>query len=188
MWVQCVTADVEEAIGRAADEREREAIRRRAGKSGQMHTLVPDEYYLVYALHMKPECTDFVVGGLDRSMSSAPCPEEYFRVIDGRLSKYWRFQQGEKTRFLGISGWDFSFFSALIDSEPAANERFTCYARAMTYEYAHPEVDEPVDVLRDNWVWCPDCMESWQIFSRQEMVMCPGCRTHWLNPFADSFR
>ncbi len=53
-----------------------------------MHMLVTDEYYLVYAILMEPECTDFVVGGLDRSMWSVPYSAEYFRVIDERLSKY----------------------------------------------------------------------------------------------------
>ena len=185
MWVQCITTEPETAAEGVTEPKAKAHILRKAGSGSNVQGIDCGTFYVVVAVHARPWVSDFVVMPLDGPLVSVPYPSQFFDVADGRLSRYWRYEidQRSDTHFLAIPGWDFQFFEALVDGEESADKRFQGYALAMSYEFAHPEITDPVRRLTEGWVMCPNCTESWRVVSDQEMLLCSDCRMHWLNPW-----
>ena len=37
------------------------------------------------------------------------------------------------------------------------------------------EIPTTVQVLDENWLMCPDCVDAWVSVSKEDMVICPKC-------------
>src|SRR4029077_15786404 len=72
-------------------------------------------------------------------------PSPLFRVVDGRLSKYWRFRysrSGEKERVvIAFHEWvdDEYYYDKLTDGDKKAVDLFLKYKRLMDKEFESPD-------------------------------------------------
>ena len=151
--------------------------------------------YVVYAMdHVAGRCLDLLVdpGGV------LSAPAEMFRLVDGRMSRYWVYSQ-ERIPRLGLatdvtlSLWGYpeyvesnDYRMGLIDGREEDLKVFRAYRDAMDLEFPAPAVEVAAVAIDEQWIQCPSCSDAWESVSRDGMVKCPSCSAVVLNPrYAD---
>lgn len=117
-------------------------------------------------------------------------PSPAFEIVDGRLSRYWIFSThvGRDTAHTR-SIWTFpewaneeSFYEALTDAEERETKIFKRYKELMDLEFPNPSITLSAEILDDQWLLCPTCIDAWESTSKDGMVICPKCKQMMHNP------
>jgi hypothetical protein len=147
--------------------------------------------YTVYGMtHLEGRCVEF---DLDPEIPRV-APGHLFRILDGRMSRWWMFQQRLIKRFGELrdvmqSVWGYKEYVqsdehriALIERQPAAVALFRSYRAAMDLEFPNPTITATPKRLEGDWFQCAMCLEAWATRSTYGMLRCPACRAVQQNP------
>lgn len=116
-------------------------------------------------------------------------PSSLFDVVDGRLSRHWRYsdQGGEravKRPRIAFPEWacDPDFYARLTDWEEKEIAIFKQYKELMDLEFEDLSITEFADQEND-WLLCRNCWEAWESTNHEDaLVRCPKCATILKNP------
>jgi hypothetical protein len=155
--------------------------------------LIIDKEYNVYALTLFLNYVWYYICDEDYVYYPVWNPSPLFEVADGRLSKYWKYNffratsrwPKNKTIF-SFEEWaanPYQYYDNLTNEEEAEVAIFKRYKNLIDLEYPDSSIKKKATHLRNNWVMCPACDESWEESSRNGMVKCPKCGEYLHNPF-----
>lgn len=156
-------------------------------------TLFPvtvDKTYVIYAMTLRRGGVWYYIiddRGLDYPVWY---PAPLFRVVDGRVSRYWTFgfhdaggRDGDAIfAFPSWSNDPFSFYDALSEGETTARDTFRRYAELLDSEFADTASTPTASDVGDGWLQCAKCNEAWRTSAGGEQVRCPSCGLVQLNP------
>lgn len=117
-------------------------------------------------------------------------PAPLFRLVDGRLSRYWVFgfhevgaRDGDAVfAFPEWASDPFGFYNALSDGEAKARETFRRYRDLMELELTENAAETAARDIGDGWLQCAKCNDAWQTTAIGERVRCPHCGLIQQNP------
>lgn len=149
--------------------------------------------YNVYAITLFRGYVWYYICDEDYSYYPVWNPSPLFEVVDGKLSKFWRFNFikehphyiGSETIF-AFEEWandPYSYYDKLTDGDEAEVSIFKRYKNLMDVEFPVISNEKRAKDIGDNWVMCPDCDETWQASSENGMLWCPKCNAFLHNPY-----
>jgi hypothetical protein len=115
-------------------------------------------------------------------------PFNIFKVIDGRLSRYWIFglvKDTEQSMELMFPEWvnEDKFANNLVDGEEREVQIFKAYKEAMDLEFPDSSISEIAQVGDNEWLICPICIDAWMNRDNKDaLVKCPKCLKILNNP------
>ncbi len=148
------------------------------------------QHYTVYAMVL---CDNYMWYFLNETVNvyhPSAFPSPLFTVVNGCLSKYWRFsfEQGRskdtQSVWIAYPEWinDPYHYESLFEKEEDDVKIFQAYKAKMDIEFPDPTVKLSASILDDNWLMCPICIDGWESRSTDGMVICPKCHTVMHNP------
>ena len=195
MLVQCVTNSIHQVAPRDPLGQD---WRQWFGSSSDLLSLRAGALYTVYAVRMdvNHHARYFIADENYDSQVPLSYPMSYasffFDVIDARVSSCWTLgipSKNSKSKcdselLLTFKEWvgDESFYESLVDGSAREVNIFEQYKAFMDMEYPSPSVTEKAELIEDNWLMCPKCLEAWQSDVILGMVDCPQCSSVLLNP------
>lgn len=154
-----------------------------------------DKTYTVYALTIFRGCVWYYICDEDYVYYPIWNPAPLFEVIDGRMSKHWKYnfiQATTQTRFVNsevifaFAEWSnnpFEYYDKLTDREEKEVSLFEFYKNLLDVEFPDLSNTKKATDLGENWVMCPDCDETWEVLVKSGMLKCPKCNALLHNPF-----
>lgn len=121
-------------------------------------------------------------------------PSPLFEVVDGRISKYWKYnfvRLNSQIRFarpitiFAFTEWaidPYEYYYKLTDGDEKEVAIFEHYRGLMDLEFPIISISKKAEDLGRNWVMCPDCDETWEASSENGMLKCPKCLALIHNP------
>jgi hypothetical protein len=120
-------------------------------------------------------------------------PSPLFEVVDGRLSKYWRYNfikgnlpVAKSRSIFAFEEWaknPYRYYDNLTNGNESEVAIFKRYKDLMDLEFPCPSITKKASILKESWVMCPNCDESWEELSKDGMLRCPKCKEFLQNPF-----
>jgi hypothetical protein len=154
-------------------------------KSGISSELWKGNHYDVNCISIVKGRVSFYISQESDSVPSS-YPHQFFKIVDSRISQYCGMYKKSKKGQLLITFKEWalenSFYSNLIDREPRELEIFRTYKRLMLLEFPDPKLKIQGQILKDNWVMCPECNEAWEVFDNSGILICPKCSKYQNNP------
>jgi hypothetical protein len=158
-------------------------------QDGEVPHLDIGNFYEVYAICIRNKYPWFYICDEGYSFPlSFPLP--FFEIIDNRLSKYWTM--GYNCSYIKNTGDDIDilfafkewthnkyFYEKLLNGK--GKEIFLKYKSLMDVEFPDSNLRQ-AEVLKDNWIMCPECNESWEEFKNDGILRCPKCLKQINNP------
>lgn len=117
-------------------------------------------------------------------------PSPLFKVTDERISRYWvyghtpRTSQATEQVLFAFPEWvnDPYFYDQLTEGIDKYKEIFAKYKKLMDLEFPDTSIQREANLLKNNWVMCPNCDESWEVTNQNRMLKCPNCHKIMHNP------
>jgi hypothetical protein len=153
-----------------------------------------NQHYVVYAIEFSNDASFvFILENDDMSFPTL-FPLFFFQVVDIRLSKFacygqiheYQTEMSNIVPLISFKEWagDSNFWEKLIDGD--CRNIFLKYKKLMDFEFYNPNLlDEDVqflEVLENNWVMCPICVDGFEVKTDDEMIECPQCCKIYVNP------
>lgn len=191
MLVRCVSNKLESVDPRSAFGRE---LQQSVKTDGCSLDVTVGTFYTVYAIAIRNSypwyfIADDLYARLGYPLSYAAA---FFVETDVRVSSCWTIGfRGPKSKIKGMSEvlftfkeWasDEVFFERLIDRNEDDVVLFQKYKNFMDMEYPLSYVTCTAELVEDNWLMCPKCVDAWESDSILGMVRCPKCSKMLLNP------
>lgn len=162
-------------------------------KGNEVFALTIDREYLVYGMTVIDGIVWYYVCEDDFVYYPSLVPSPFFKVLDNRLSRHWKFfihTQIRNEQFYYFNDWVFQewgdnieFHHLLIERDKQALEIFNTYKIKMDLEFPHPIISETAGIADRDWLMCPKCIDAWQWPSDLDaQVICPSCGTVYKNP------
>ena len=190
MLVRCVSNNIKSVDSQSAIGRELHQSVRTHG--GALNITVGTSY-TVYAIAIR-NCYPwyFVADDLYECLSYPfAYASAFFVETDVRVSSCWTVGfRGANSKVEGMSEvlftfkeWanDEVFYERLVDGNDDDLELFQKYKDFMDMEYPLSFVTDTAELVEDNWLMCPKCIDAWESDSILGMVRCPKCSTMFLN-------
>jgi hypothetical protein len=118
-------------------------------------------------------------------------PDEFFEIIDNKLSSLWYFKKYKKNPKI-YSDWivwgyyeivnDIDHSDNLMERESKDMQIFYKRKKEMDLEFPDDSIKEKATIVDYNWLMCPICIDAWENTSIFGMVECPKCKTIMHNP------
>lgn len=147
--------------------------------------------YVIYGMgHLTGGCLQLL---FDSCLASS-APAELFKLVDGRMSRYWVYSQERLPRMgsatdVTLSLWGYREYvesndhrMGLVDRREEDLRTFRAYCDAMDLEFPDPAVKAAAVAIDEQWIQCPSCCDAWESVSRDGMAKCPSCSAVVLNP------
>lgn len=158
------------------------------------YQIVKNKNYVVYGMTLFSGYIWYFLFTESETYYPISYPSPLFKVVDGRLSKYWlySFENAEKRESLryiwAFPEWanDPYYYDRLTDGEIDDIKIFQMYKHLMDVEFPNPDVLEKAKILDDEWLLCPNCIDGWKSNTLDGMVICPQCKTIMHNPRYES--
>lgn len=119
-------------------------------------------------------------------------PSLLFDVVDGRLSKSWiYFSLKDKDPYSTYAIFTYPewandpyYYDSLTDGDDNAVKIFKSYQELMDLEFPDDSISKnnTATLVKDNWLICPFCFNSWESFSTSGMLICSLCKKVLHNP------
>jgi len=111
-------------------------------------------------------------------------PASLFLVKNPRLSRYWfgvsraNPPPGSAQFELAFREWaqDSSYYTRLVEGDPAAEELFGRYRSPMELEFPNDHVSDLAQELENGYIMCAACYHVFLSDHLDAMVSCPECR------------
>ena len=193
MFVRCVSnnikcVDPQSAIGRE--------LRQSVRTPGGALDLTVGRTYTVYAIAIRNCYPWYFVADDYYDEWSSSYPQNYaaafFVETDVRVSSCWTVGfrganmkvEGMREVLFTFKEWanDEVFYERLFDGNKNDIQLFQKYKKFMDMEYPLSSVTDTAELVHDNWLMCPKCIDAWESDSVLGMVRCPKCSTTFLNP------
>jgi hypothetical protein len=160
--------------------------------------LIINKYYIVYGMVLVDGYIWYFINDEENTRYPFLNPSPLFEVTNGQLSKYWIYsftQEKLRDQIFTHTLWayfewvnDPYYYDSLSDGNEKEVAIFKKYKSLMDLEFPSPWIDDKAKALDDNWLFCSYCIDAWQSFSTDGMVICPTCnRTmhnpNYINPF-----
>ncbi len=167
--------------------------------------ILPDSFHLTYQ-------KEYVVYGLDYSKEgyinflivddtevSYPkiYPSEFFEITNNRISEYWIGTEEKEFPIKNIKCPNLIsfkeiveneyFFEDILDCKNNTCEIFSKNKELMDNEFPDNNI-KSAEIIDANWVFCGYCDESWEVKSKQGVIVCPKCGKRNNNPFWKYYR
>lgn len=147
-----------------------------------------DKTYIVYAMTIYSGYIWYYI--CDQHYTDYPAwnPSPLFEVIDGRLSKYWIYscvtEENHTKTIWAYHQWvkDPYYYDQLTDGASKEVEIFKYYKNLMDVEFPDPAIKDCAQILDEEWLLCPICIDAWKCRSEDGMVICPNCKKMFHNP------
>ena len=191
MFVRCVSDNIKSVDPQSAIGRE---LHRSVRTHGGELEITVGRTYTVYAIAIR-DCYPWYFIADDRyKWPTYPFPyaAAFFIETDVRVSSCWTVGfcganvkvEGLREVLFTFKEWasDEMFFERLIDGNKRYIEIFRKYKYFMDLEYPLSSVTDTAELVQDNWLMCPKCIDAWESDSVLGMVRCPKCSTTFLNP------
>lgn len=152
--------------------------------------LVIDESYLVYGMILWHTKLWYLIIGEYAEMPEW-MPAELFDVIDHKVSRHWNFSfrhQATENDVECVWGYSelaigISHFDQLLEGDPVAINLFNQYKTLFDIEFENPKFTEYAAQIDNDWIMCPNCIESWKETNRLDYyIICPTCNRFLRNP------
>lgn len=157
------------------------------GQECHRESLVGNKTYCVYGISFGSEGKVILCD----EMSEIPMfyPMSIFSIVDRRVSRVWVL--GDPVERKNAEGINFTsylltfaewasrpfFYDDFVEGRGDSSQVFRRYKQFMDLEFARPEITRSTTNLRDNWVQCTECANSWQVDRSMELAVCPACST-----------
>ncbi|QDV89349.1 hypothetical protein RAS2_04140 [Phycisphaerae bacterium RAS2] len=162
-----------------------QTIQNHSARALRDYGMLAGEFHVVCAMFCYPPQSPTYVLDSTRLLH---VPVELFSVIDGQISRHWRFGCDVKykmRRAESVSFWGYSDFvndndhrAALFDGDPGAEAVFKKYCDLCTLEFRLAHVEHVAAWVNDNRVTCASCGKTWDCeLDINQMVRCPLCTT-----------
>lgn len=189
MKVKCITNLAKDLPQRLIDLKEY--------KNDTVFSVKINKVYIVYAVYI--HCNQIMFGICNENYYYSPrlMPGDLFSVADGTLSKYWIYSKCAEEYIEGSLAiiaypeWANNpfHFRDMVENETEEEKEqvaiFQKYKQLMDLEFPDPQIKEKASPLEGGWLMCPHCIDAWQPFSKDGMVICPNCKNIMHNPFYD---
>lgn len=111
-----------------------------------------------------------------------------FEILDVRISRFWIF--GFLEGYERYPVWMFPewinepyYQDKITDWEEREVKIFQNYRESMDMEFPNPFISEKAQLVNDEWLMCPVCIDAWESKSSVDgMVRCANCRSVLHNP------
>ena len=146
--------------------------------------------YTVYGMILWKRLINYLIFGDDEQFP-AWIPAALFEITDGKLSRHWYCSSnidGLDNTVDFVWGYKelatcFPHFDSLEERNEDALEVFKSRKMAMDLEFADPAVSDTAEILEDDWILCPNCVDAWESQpSLDVLVKCPNCGSVLVNP------
>ena len=152
--------------------------------------LIIEKEYTVYGITLYLGYVWYYLQDEDYTYYPRWNPSPLFDVVDGRISRYWRYGycsgkiRDEVNVIFAFKKWvnDPYYYDGLTDGEKTEVAIFKRYKELMDVEFPDRSISRTASDLADGWVMCPDCDEAWQATSSDGMLRCPKCSVLLHNP------
>lgn len=117
-------------------------------------------------------------------------PSHLFKIIDGKLSKYWIVKEGKDSYDNNaiIVNWGFPelveneyFYNELIEDISENISIFKKYKKLMDFEFPNNNIEIKAEIIDENWIMCPKCTNAFEV-SNEGLIQCEKCGTIMNNP------
>ena len=191
MYVRCVSNNLKSINARSAIGRE---LYQSVRTHGRALDITVGQTYTVYAIAIRNCYPWYFISDDSSDRPSYPIAHAaaFFIETDVRVSSCWTVgfrganmkDEGMKEVLFAFKEWvdDEMFFEHLIDGNKNCMELFRQYKEFMDMEFPLSSVTDTADLVHDNWLMCPKCIDAWETDSVLGMVRCPKCSTTFLNP------
>jgi hypothetical protein len=151
-------------------------------------------YYIVYGMTLRAGYVWYYIHRDKDKNSKYPFwhPCGLFEVVNGQLSKYWVYsfvQEKMQNRLFTQTMWAYPewannpyYYDLLTDEEEIELNIFIKYKSLMDLEFPSPWIKDKAEAMDDHWLFCSYCIDAWQSFSTDGMVVCPTCGRMMHNP------
>jgi len=130
MKVICEINNIYELDDSSAIERIKKYILLSDGQLG----IEKNKEYCIYGIVFRDSAPWYYLCLDEDDESPTAYPSELFRIIDERLSSYWRLSVTESSIVFEDWANDLSFYERLVDGDPSAKEQFKSYQFLMDNE------------------------------------------------------
>jgi hypothetical protein len=154
--------------------------------------LIINKYYVVYGMTLVDGYIWYYLEDEYQTYYPFWNPSPLFEVVNGQLSKYWIYSFIQKKTLTGLytnTLWTFSewvndryYYDMLTDGEKRELDIYNKYKSLMDVEFPNPGIQDKAIAMDDHWLFCSYCIDAWQSFSTDGMVICPTCNRTMHNP------
>jgi hypothetical protein len=154
--------------------------------------LIINKYYIVYGMILFDNYICYYIEDENHPYYPVWSPSPLFEVVNGQLSKYWVYSFIQEKiidkidirTMWGYPEWanDPYYYELLFDGEEKQVNIYRSYKRLMDVEFPIPWIEDKAEAMDDHWLFCSYCIDAWQSFSTDGMVICPTCNRTMHNP------
>ena len=177
MLVKCLNNDIRKVNPNTEFGRE---ITKWFGYNSYIMPLTVGKIYVVYALAITKRWTCYFVANDDYTSYPMGYFASFFKIVDKRVSQCWIVGQGEieaesTNMILSFDEWmsEDKFQERLLDGYDREKQIFQDRKEFMDLEFPNPSIVDAAEAFKDDWLYCPKCLEGWQSKAIGGLVRCP---------------